>query len=663
MSIEAGCLAVLLMLGTLPLVAAIRRGRSRRGSAAATAAFLVMPPLCAWALASGRTPVLSEADVTNRPIETPGEGYITSDSCRACHPREYHTWRRSYHSSMTQVATPAAFLGRLDRGRVDLKLQGRTYRIERRGDDFWVNLDNPQRARDPQAPPRVQRRIVMTTGSHNLQGYWYESGQGRWMEQLPFVYHLHENRWMPDHASFLRPPWPHDRKMPIAGAAQWHLGCIACHTTHGRPRVDPADPSHTDARVAEMGIACEACHGPAEAHVRRNHNPTRRYRRHFSDEPDDTIVDPSQLPHRRSSQVCGQCHALTIHFNEEDTQDWRRRGYRYRPGDELTDTRHVVRGREELNRPVAEYMKKRNPRERLQDSFWPDGTIRLAGREYNGLIESPCYLRGTMSCLSCHRIHQSADDPRPTGEWANDQLDVGMDGDRACLQCHDAFAEDIEHHTHHRAGSTGSECYNCHMPYTTYGLQKAIRSHRIDSPSVATSVQTGRPNACNQCHLDKTLGWAADHLERWYGIEPPPLAPEGRTVAASLLWMLQGNAAQRALIAWTMGWQPARDTSRPGWMAPFLGYLLMDPYDVVRFIAYRSLRRIPGFEDFQYDFVVPPDQRLAAARRVRQRWMKIPQGRRPTGDEILVDPDGRMRIRKVLELSRLRDDTPVMVRE
>ena len=48
------------------------------------------------------------------------------------------------------------------------------------------------------------------------------------------------------------------------------------------------------------------------------------------------------------------------------------------------------------------------------------------------------------------------------------------------------------------------------MTATTYGLVKAIRSHLIDSPTVESSLTTGRPNACNLCHLDRTLDWTAD---------------------------------------------------------------------------------------------------------------------------------------------------------
>src|SRR2546430_13546483 len=39
--------------------------------------------------------------------------------------------------------------------------------------------------------------------------------------------------------------------------------------------------------------------------------------------------------------------------------------------------------------------------------YWSDGTVRVSGREYNALIESPCFSKGAMTCLSCHSMHQS----------------------------------------------------------------------------------------------------------------------------------------------------------------------------------------------------------------------------------------------------------------
>ena len=50
----------------------------------------------------------------------------------------------------------------------------------------------------------------------------------------------------------------------------------------------------------------------------------------------------------------------------------------------------------------------------------------------------------------------------------------------------------------------------------------------IESPDVATTLKTGRPNACNLCHLDKTLDWTAEHLakRRKAKVEVPPIPPK-----------------------------------------------------------------------------------------------------------------------------------------
>ena len=207
-------------------------------------------------------------------------------------------------------------------------------------------------------------------------------------------------------------------------------------------------------------------------------------------------------------------------------------------------------------------------------------------------------------------------------EWADDQLRPGMRGNRACTQCHSSFEneEALVRHTHHPADSSGSSCYNCHMSYTTYGLLKAIRSHTVESPSVAVTLETGRPNACNQCHLDKPLKWTADLLKERYDIDSPELPEDHRRLAASLIWLYKGDAAQRALMAWSMGWAPALDASDPDWMPAHLAELLRDPYDAVRFIALRSLRRHAGFEEFEFDHLSRPGLRKKASEQVIARW-------------------------------------------
>jgi hypothetical protein len=450
---------------------------------------------------------------------------------------------------------------------------------------------------------------------------------------------------------------------PLSELGHWNKKCIECHATLGRLR--PVDPNGQDTHVAEFGIACEACHRPAAAHVAANRSPLRRYGRHFRARRDAQIVQPEHLPHDRSAEVCGQCHATSIWTSQEAIDDWMHHGFRYRPGDRLMDSKVIVRGKLEGNPPAAQAKLQKQECNFLPNTFWPDGMNRVTGREYNGLLETACFQRGEMSCLSCHQMHKDDDDPRSFAEWADDQLKPGMRGNAACLPCHQAFREDakLSAHTHHESTSSGSVCYNCHMPYTTYGLLKAVRSHQIDSPSVATTLETRRPNACNQCHLDRTLAWTADSLASWYGLTPPPLSREETQVAASVLSLLRGDAGARALAAWTMTWEPALQVSGRDWQGLYLAVLATDPYDAVRSIAYRSMKKLPGLDTVDHDFLAPARDLRVAGQRIASTWHA---GRRPGSTRspaILIDDWGNPMMDELLLLLRQRDDRPVTFAE
>jgi predicted CXXCH cytochrome family protein len=259
-----------------------------------------------------------------------------------------------------------------------------------------------------------------------------------------------------------------------------------------------------------------------------------------------------------------------------------------------------------------------------------------------------------MSCLSCHSMHHS--DP-------DDQLSAGMRGNRACLQCHENYVgERLREHTHHPAGSTGSLCYNCHMPHTTYALFKGIRSHRVDSPRVAADVANGKPNACNLCHLDQSLQWTADNLKRWYGRRPPELPKNDRNIAAGVVWLLKGNAATRAITAWHFGWRPAQQASRTVWMAPFLAETLNDSYSAVRMVAGRSLKTLPGFQYVTFDFLAAEPERVRLRDKVLKLWKAQPPARE-RDPAVPIRPDGTPDAAIIERLLRERDPRPITISE
>jgi predicted CXXCH cytochrome family protein len=518
--------------------------------------------------AAGRTEAALARGV---PATRSSQGYVTSQDCRACHPSQYASWHRTYHRTMTQVATPDSVVADFsDRWHSD---GHERYRVFRRADEYWVDVPDPVRIFESQwngvAPgpvPRVERRVSMVTGSHQMQVFWVPSAEGNFNLTFPFVWLIADQRWAPRKDVFLRDP---ER---VYGVQDWNTNCIYCHATLGQPRPQAGPGLVFDSQVGELGIACESCHGPGERHVSANANPVRRYFLHLTGRPDTTIVNPARLDHRAATDVCAQCHAIT---DFDDLPQRAQDGAHYRPGARLSDTQPIIhKGTQRLPSMIAQdptYYRNR---------FWPDGAIRVSGRDFNGLFDSHCYRGGQLSCLSCHSMHDS----EPTNQLARRK-----GGDEACLQCHEAMRRDVAAHTHHVADSEGSRCLNCHMPHTVYGLLRAMRSHHIDSPDVSLDAAPGgRPNACNLCHLDRSLGWTQDHLSRWYGRRPVGLTPDEGRLPVGLVLALAGDAPQRAIVAWHLGWPPALQATRASWVAPVLAELAADPYAAVRHIAEHS---------------------------------------------------------------------------
>jgi hypothetical protein len=191
------------------------------------------------------------------------------------------------------------------------------------------------------------------------------------------------------------------------------------------------------------------------------------------------------------------------------------------------------------------------------------------------------------------------------------------------------------------------------------GLLKTVRSHVVDSPTVPTELATGRPNACNLCHLDRTLAWTNDRLRDWYGTQPAPLAGDQAHVAAGVLWLLTGDAAQRAIAGDACGRPGAHAAAGTDWMAPFLGQLLADPYYAVRFVAERSLRATGTQPPPGYDFLAAGPLARQAAAAVQDTWATGPHAVRA---ELLIGEQGLDRAAFARLLGR-RDDRPIMVRE
>ena len=399
-----------------------------------------------------------EMSVAGRPIQIAGDGYVSSDTCRACHPSEYASWRASYHRTMTQVATPEAVVANFSHVLVT-DVPGNPIQLERRGSEFWATLD------DPDSPPgaggrpsRVERQIVMTTGSHQQQAYWYRTGHSRVLGQLPAMFLIGEQRWIPRPAAFMRPP----ADGVFSETGRWNGVCINCHATHGKWMFDAGIPSNlSDAQsaettTAEFGIACEACHGPAREHVRANQSPVRRYVRHLSGAADPSIVQPQHLLPARTSEVCGQCHGVWNYYQRDDERrvNSRRFSVQARRRAAKNQVGAATRGRSRFAGS------QRGARARP----WTGARLVLVRRDdprFRSRVQRPHRLAlfhegramNTRSRVPrVTRCTRADGDPRSVDVWADThQVSPGLDGNEGCLQCHEKLRSNLSAHTKHGA--------------------------------------------------------------------------------------------------------------------------------------------------------------------------------------------------------------------
>ena len=243
----------------------------------------------------------------------------------------------------------------------------------------------------------------MITGSHNQQIFWYATGHDRVLGQLPAAYLVQERRWIPRRMAVLHPP----SQPPLSETGHWNSTCIACHATHGKPQFDTPFGSQP------ISDAVGADHGRRiRNRLRVVPRPGRGARQ---GEPEPAAAIPAALhrcaPTRRSSsrpaststrtsQVCAQCHSVWEFYDADGERLANAAGLPFRPGDGISDSRFVAQPTQNIESPTMKALLADDSRF-IRDAFWADGIVRVSGREYNGLIESPCYRNARAPSARC----------------------------------------------------------------------------------------------------------------------------------------------------------------------------------------------------------------------------------------------------------------------
>jgi hypothetical protein len=204
------------------------------------------------------------------------------------------------------------------------------------------------------------------------------------------------------------------------------------------------------------------------------------------------------------------------------------------------------------------------------------------------------------------------------------------------------------------------------MPHQVYSLLTTHRSHRIQVPDVASSLSTGKPNACNLCHLDKSLGWTQAQLARWPGRRrdaTPKLTGDDAAVSAAVLLLWRGDARSRVVVAGAFSSPAARQASGTDWFGPVLTRLLEhERYPAVRYLAHRGLRAAYGEAAAgPFDYLALPGDRRRQLGALKARFDARPV-RRPI-PHVPLTPDGLPDEAVLGRLLRGRTDPDLTINE
>ena len=236
--------------------------------------------------------------------------------------------------------------------------------------------------------------------------------------------------------------------------------------------------------VTEWNVGCERCHGPGSAHVG---HPTAA-----------NIVNPAKLDFVRATDTCIQCHSQGQPLTNPMLgryYDW---PVGFHQGARLSDYWML------------------EPHRLGETTFmhYADGTAHKNRMQGNDFVQSVMYRRN-ITCFNCHDVHGTANN-----------ADTIEPARTLCLTCHGPGAPNgphnvktIEEHTHHRVGTAGDDCVECHMPRIAQEIGDVnVQSHTFAfiAPSMTDAYKI--PNPCTSCHSDKSNAWATQALKTWRNV-------------------------------------------------------------------------------------------------------------------------------------------------
>ncbi len=396
--------------------------------------------------------------------------------CASCHTGQLKAWQGSHHDLAMQHADEKTVLG--DFNNTSFEYFGTVSKFYKKDNKFFVQTDGPD-------GKLTEYPIAYTFGVSPLQQYLIAFPGGRY-QALNVVWDTRSKQQGGQHWYHLYPDEhiKHDDELHWTGINQnWNYMCADCHSTNLQKNYNNTEKQYKTT-WSEIDVGCEACHGPASKHIswtdeksnsikNKGFSVAFNERKNMSWEIDAETGNAKREPVKKSDteiKVCAQCHARRSTIKPGS-----------KPGHTFLDNFKLSL----LTDPL----------------YHADGQINGEVYVYGSFIQSKMHHAG-VTCSDCHEPHS---------------IKLRAEGNALCAQCHLSDKYNSTDHHMHKTNTEASQCVNCHMPSKNYMVIDGRRDHSLRIPRPDLSVKLGVPNACSQCHEDKSVNWLAKKLEEENG--------------------------------------------------------------------------------------------------------------------------------------------------
>lgn len=401
--------------------------------------------------------------------------FVGGKECISCHQREYDLWKGSDHDRAMMIANDSTVLG--DFNNVEVELNDTKHKFYKRDGKFFVYTKGV-------GGKMTEFQITHTFGVRPLQQYLIPFEKGKY-QCLPIAWDSEKNRWFDMAGMVYRPEElkPDSWFYWTNQSQNWNGMCAECHSTNLQKNYDLEKDSF-NTTWSDINVNCEACHGPGSEHLDWAKLPegARDYNGNKG-----LVLKTSGTTSKQYIEACAPCHSRRTSFGPNEHRD-------------------------------PEYYNLHRPQNISPPLYYADGQILDEVYVFASFTQSKMYMHD-VKCNDCHDSHS---------------IKFKFEGNALCTQCHRPEEYDtFQHHFHKYANEKGEPvknkfgeivpvgegalCKTCHMPGNYYMGIDFRRDHSFRIPRPDLSIKYNVPNACNDCHADKSYQWSENWIKKYYG--------------------------------------------------------------------------------------------------------------------------------------------------